>query len=88
MFDFSSSSDRGPTLSPSFWMYWAVTVPLTLVILGGWKAHMYMQNTYEKGSDESGPTEEQTFEAIKTMYQSNLSTPFYHKKGQGGYQIT
>lgn len=27
-----------PTIMPSFWIYWAFTIPLTLVILSAWRA--------------------------------------------------
>jgi hypothetical protein len=81
MFDFAPSSDHGPRLSSSFWMYWAVTLPLTLILLGIWKARMHIQNTKEDRGIEPRHTEEKTLEAIRASYQIDHSTPFYPGKG-------
>ncbi|KAK0109501.1 hypothetical protein ONS95_002190 [Cadophora gregata] len=85
MFDFSPSSDQGPRLSSSFWMYWAVTLPLTLILLGIWKARMYVQSADEDRGVEPRHTEEKTFEAIRARYQPDHNTPFYPSKGLPGH---
>lgn len=36
MFDWLHDSDSDTTISPLFWIYWLVTIPLTAVVLGGW----------------------------------------------------
>jgi hypothetical protein len=33
-FNFQNSS--GPSVSESFWIYWAVTIPITMIIVGVW----------------------------------------------------
>ena len=30
------ASDGTPVVSPRFWMYWSVTIPLTLITVGSW----------------------------------------------------
>ncbi|KAI1427497.1 hypothetical protein F5Y12DRAFT_155281 [Xylaria sp. FL1777] len=35
-----------PTIMPSFWIYWAFTVPLTLVILSAWRGWWVNQDRY------------------------------------------
>ena len=32
-----SSSSSSNTLSPSFWIYWAITIPLTIAVIIGWR---------------------------------------------------
>ena len=34
--DSTSSHGKAMVVSPQFWIYWAVTVPLTLITLIGW----------------------------------------------------
>ena len=85
MFDFAPSSDHGPRLSSSFWMYWAVTVPLTLVLFGIWKVQMRIVNTHEDSGVEFRHTEEKTFNAIRASYQPDHNTPFYPGKGLPGH---
>jgi len=77
MFDFSPSSGHGPTLSSSFWIYWAVTVPFTLVLLGIWKVRMHI---HEDHGIEPRHTEEKTIEAIRASYQTDSRTPLYPGK--------
>ncbi|KAI0442848.1 hypothetical protein F4803DRAFT_345464 [Xylaria telfairii] len=35
-----------PTIMPSFWIYWAFTIPLTLVILSAWRGWWVNQDRY------------------------------------------
>ncbi|KAI0455058.1 hypothetical protein F5B21DRAFT_472720 [Xylaria acuta] len=35
-----------PTIMPSFWIYWAFTIPLTLLILSGWRGWWVNQDRY------------------------------------------
>ncbi|KAI2778802.1 hypothetical protein F4815DRAFT_475918 [Daldinia loculata] len=35
-----------PIVMPSFWIYWAFTIPLTLFIVGGWRAWWVNQDRY------------------------------------------
>ncbi|KAK1961815.1 hypothetical protein LY78DRAFT_661793 [Colletotrichum sublineola] len=52
MFDwqgFSSAAaagDTGRTVVPEFWIYWAVSVPLTLAIVVGWRVWWHSQKGY------------------------------------------
>jgi hypothetical protein len=36
MFNWQQDASLGPVVSPRFWVYWVVTIPLCLVTLGGW----------------------------------------------------
>jgi hypothetical protein len=42
MFDFSNAP--ASRVTPHFWVYWAVTIPLTLITLAAWKIWMNLQN--------------------------------------------
>jgi hypothetical protein len=66
MFDWRSSGTDGSSsrASPDLWIYWAVTVPLTLVTLSGWaiwwKLEMYrfdrdVQNAFQGRATEERP---------------------------------
>jgi hypothetical protein len=44
MFNFQDPSR--PSVSPRFWIYWAVTLPVTLVTLGAW--WMWVNRTWLK----------------------------------------
>jgi len=35
-FNFRTASDPGSIVSPRFWIYWAVTIPATAIIVGAW----------------------------------------------------
>lgn len=35
-FDFKDSSDISSAVSSKFWLYWVVTIPVTLVVVGIW----------------------------------------------------
>ncbi|KAI1388187.1 uncharacterized protein F4822DRAFT_428810 [Hypoxylon trugodes] len=35
-----------PVVMPSFWIYWAFTIPLTLIIVAGWRAWWVNQDRY------------------------------------------
>ena len=37
MFDWQASSDGSSVVSSRFWIYWVVSVPLTAVIIVGWR---------------------------------------------------
>ncbi|KAI3551909.1 hypothetical protein CSPX01_00585 [Colletotrichum filicis] len=45
----SSSGDDGgaePTVVPQFWIYWAVSLPLTIAIVIGWRVWWHFQKAY------------------------------------------
>lgn len=45
----SSGSDTNDSMVVStFWIYWAVSVPLTLVVLVGWRVWWYHQAKFYK----------------------------------------
>ena len=55
MFDWQASSQDSLSLdtdkktkvvASDFWIYWAVTVPVTLVVLAGWCIWWYYQKAY------------------------------------------
>jgi hypothetical protein len=37
MFDWQASYSSPQTISSSFWIYWAVTIPLTLIVAISWR---------------------------------------------------
>ena len=48
MFDWQSQED---VLSPRFWIYWAVTLPLTLSTVGIWLAWTYRRAVLSRSED-------------------------------------
>ncbi|KAK2028983.1 hypothetical protein LX32DRAFT_682801 [Colletotrichum zoysiae] len=50
MFDWQGSSstagDADRTVVPEFWVYWAVSVPLTLAVVAGWRVWWHFQKGY------------------------------------------
>lgn len=36
MFNWSTENGSSTSVSPDFWIYWAVTVPMTIITLAGW----------------------------------------------------
>ena len=57
MFDF-----RNPPYQVSgvFWIYWAVTIPLTLVVVGVWRLWLYFRNRQLQQEAKLGLDEEKT----------------------------
>lgn len=98
MFNFSSPSSLPETstspsasiptaiVSPDFWMYWAVTIPLTLVILTVWKFWM-VRNKYKKGAKKPLKTERVMQYQKKVKESLNTNTPFYPGKGSTRIQL-
>jgi len=92
MFDFSSPP-TSPQASPStsivssnFWMYWAVTIPLTLFILTVWKFWMGINRARDKkGGNEPLRTERVTAYQKKVNESMEINTPFYPGKGSRGH---
>lgn len=76
MFDFSidSSGRKHSIVTSNFWMYWVVTIPLTLVVLTLWK--LWMSFHRETSANNSEWQERTT--AMKSMHEANLglNTPF------------
>ncbi|RDW87241.1 hypothetical protein BP5796_02935 [Coleophoma crateriformis] len=88
MFDFSSPSNSSQSstststttsvVNSNFWMYWAVTIPLTLIIVLAWK--LWMGRTRDK--DKNGRNEYLRTERLNS-YQKQVNesmekdTPYY-----------
>lgn len=36
LFEWDATDDARPLTSPYIWMYWAITLPLTVTLLAGW----------------------------------------------------
>jgi len=68
-FDFSSSGDNlNPTVSTKFWIYWVITVPVTMVIVGIWYV-------WERKRDERYDAEDRDLEAgSEDMERSIMAT--------------
>jgi len=57
MFNFQSSPVQ---VSSAFWIYWAVTVPLTLVVVGVWRLWLYLRHRHLQLETTLGVDEEKT----------------------------
>lgn len=81
MFDFSSSSTKGSVqVSSNFWMFWAVTIPLTLIVLIVWKVWMKFVGK-SMLEDESKKEEEMVvWKGIPKAHPA-CNSPFYPKNG-------
>jgi len=59
MFDWSSSgssagADSSETVSKKFWIYWAVTIPLTLLVMALWRLWwLWQERLYQKEVNEA-----------------------------------
>jgi hypothetical protein len=42
----SSTTDGVRVIVQSFWIYWAVSIPLTLIVLLGWRIWWHYQKSY------------------------------------------
>ncbi len=49
MFNFQAEPVQ---VSAGFWIYWAVTVPLTLAVVGVWRAWLWLRNRSLQLEDE------------------------------------
>ena len=47
-----STDDNRIILSPQFWIYWAITIPITLTILFGWAAWKYIATNRARASSK------------------------------------
>ena len=81
MFDFSSSTATGSVhVSSNFWMFWAVTIPLTLFILAIWKVRMMIVGK-STGEDQRNKEEEIiAYQGIPRAHPA-CNSPFYPKNG-------
>jgi hypothetical protein len=83
IFDFTSPT---PTIiTHHFWRYWAITIPMTLTVLGVYWLWIGVKNGKEKKESES-LRQERTL-VVQSMYEANLAlnTPFYPGKGLPGH---
>jgi hypothetical protein len=48
-----AEGQEGPVVSPRFWIYWAITIPVTLLVLAIWgvwiRVVMYMHRKEDDG---------------------------------------
>jgi hypothetical protein len=82
MFDFSSTSGTGSVkVSSNFWMFWAVTIPLTFIVLVIWK--IWMKFVVKKSMLEDESKKEEEMVAWKGIPQAHpaCNSPFYPKNG-------
>jgi hypothetical protein len=101
MFDFSTPSD--PTqnstsnsgspvnqsiISSNFWMYWVVTIPLTLLVLTIWKLWMGI-NRYREEKRDCKPLKTDRVMAYqeKVNESMEMNTPFYPGKESPGRML-
>jgi len=84
MFDFSATSSS-TFVNPNFWVYWAVTIPLTLAVLTIFNIWMRVQKDM-KGIEVESFKQERTM-VVQSMHEANLAlnTPFYPGKGLPGH---
>lgn len=60
MFNWTTSRGDGSSVSPDFWVYWAVTIPMTVITLAGWavwwKFEKYrFERAMRLGTQDAGP---------------------------------
>ena len=49
------SDDDGPVVVPQFWIYWAISVPVTVLILLAWRIWWHFQKAeYERRFQKPG----------------------------------
>ena len=82
MFDFSNGTTRS-TVTQNFWVYWVVTIPLTLAILGIWKTWMVMENNRSESEAGKESLKQERNVEYKDVINANLAhnTPFYGGSG-------
>jgi len=81
MFDFTT-----PTLvTNNFWLYWVVTIPVTLTVLGAYRFWIKYRNGKDKKESESLKKERGI--VVQSSYEASLAqnTPFYPGKGPPGH---
>ncbi|KAE9365424.1 hypothetical protein N431DRAFT_496517 [Stipitochalara longipes BDJ] len=74
-FNFQTASSISSAVSPTFWLYWAVTVPVTLVVVGMWlvwEKRKQKANEVEDNESEKGP--EDIEKAIMTAMRKRTQT--------------
>jgi hypothetical protein len=52
LFDWTSSTSSHIATTPSFWIFWAITIPLTLLVLTIWAAWMKIVVPRQQLQDE------------------------------------
>jgi membrane protein implicated in regulation of membrane protease activity len=85
MFDFSAPPGSASFVNSNFWVYWAVTIPLTLAVLTIFRLWMSFQREM-KGIEGESLKQERTM-VVQSMHEANLAlnTPFYPGKGLPGH---
>jgi hypothetical protein len=81
MFDFTT-----PTLvTKHFWLYWTVTIPVTLTVLGVYRLWIGYKNGKDKKESESLKKERGI--VVQSSHEASLAqnTPFYPGKGLPGH---
>lgn len=89
MFDFSQSASPQSSTStsvvkPNFWIYWAVTIPLTLLILALWKLWMGINRARNNVVVHEPLTQRVKTYREKVDGEMEVNTPFYPGKGSPG----
>jgi hypothetical protein len=81
IFDFSSSTSTGSvTVSSNFWMFWAVTIPLTLIVLAIWKLWMRFVSRSSLEDESKKEEEMNVWKGIPKLH-PEYNSPFYPKNG-------
>lgn len=51
LFNWQASTER-EIAGPYFWMYWAITIPLTLLVLGSWAIWIHFKQKKQAKEDK------------------------------------
>ncbi|KAI5864362.1 hypothetical protein GGS23DRAFT_564030 [Durotheca rogersii] len=76
-----------PVIMPSFWIYWAFTIPLTLFIVAGWRAWWVNQDRYFRRhlstelSNERYWTTDGKPRALETTFAEDFFSGLLHRSG-------
>ena len=74
-FNFQTAPSISSAVSPNFWLYWAVTIPLTLAVVGMWLIwERRKQRAYEVEDNELGKGPEDIEKEIMTAMRKRTQT--------------
>lgn len=75
LFDFSNVSG-GPTVKTGFWIYWAITIPLTTIVVGAYLTylvHIQRRDRLEDSNIRRGMNHESKGQAVYAARSTNAA---------------
>jgi hypothetical protein len=75
---FNWDLDSQETISPNLWIYWVVSIPLTLITAGGWRVWWHYQKIYHARVFQNGSQDDtrlsSTHDVTHSMVLQDLTT--------------